>query len=441
MPINLGGLAQNIENKRKFIPVGRVKGISNGLIEVVGLDQLARIGDPLELTRASGEVLAGEVLNIADGVLRMLPEQAPVSVALNDPVCLVQAQGFAPCDAWIGRIIDPFGQPLDGKPLVAGAEVRDIRTEPPAPAERQALGARLGTGLAALNTVLPVVEGQRIGLFAGSGVGKSSLLGQLARNVPADVVVFALIGERGRELGHFVSSVLGEEGMKRAVIVAATSDRSPLVRRRAGWAAMAIAEHFRDQGKSVLYLADSVTRLAEAHREIATANGEAPALRGYPPSTAQILMSLCERAGPGVVGQGMITAVFSVLVAGSDMEEPIADILRGTLDGHIVLSRDIAERGRYPAIDVSRSVSRSLPDAASEAENTMISDVRRLLGAYERSEMMIRAGLYTPGTDPVLDQAVRVWPDLDAFFADARDQDPKQSFDRLSLLLRRAQRP
>ncbi|MEO0774850.1 MAG: FliI/YscN family ATPase, partial [Pseudomonadota bacterium] len=288
------------------------------------------------------------------------------------------------------------------------------------------------------NTLLPIVRGQRIGLFAGSGVGKSSLLGHLGRHMEADLVVFALIGERGRELRDFVENTLGPEGMKRSVIVAATSDRSPLVRRRCAWTAMAIAEHFRDQGKHVLLLADSVTRFAEAHREIATAAGELPALRGHPSSMAHMIMSLCERAGPGAEGAGDITALFSVLVAGSDMDEPVADVLRGVLDGHVVMDRAIAERGRYPAIDLLRSVSRSLPRAASLSENELILRTRRLLGAYAQSETMVRAGLYTDGSDPDLDQALRIWPDLDAFIGEAEQGDIANSFNKLTLILRRA---
>ncbi|MEM9550346.1 MAG: FliI/YscN family ATPase [Pseudomonadota bacterium] len=440
MPIDLTVLSQRIANIQKFRPLGRVARIEAGMIDIAGLDFVARIGDPLILRRADAEDLRGEVLQISDGLVRMLPERDPVSVALNDRVVLERGEGFAPCDAWIGRVIDPLGQPIDNKPLPKGLEARDVIADPPAPATRQPLGDRLSTGLSVLNTLLPVVEGQRIGLFAGSGVGKSSLLSHLAQHMASDVVVVALIGERGRELNHFVTEVLGSEGMKRAVVVAATSDQSPLMRRRCAWSAMAVAEHFRDAGKSVLFLADSVTRFAEAHREIATAAGEAPALRGYPPSTAQMMMSLCERAGPGSQGQGAITGVFSVLVAGSDMEEPVADVLRGTLDGHIVLSRQIAERGRYPAIDVSRSVSRSLPAAASDSENALISETRKLLGAYERSEMMIRSGLYAPGSDPVLDHAVRAWPDLDAFIGEPETQDIARSFDRLNLILRRTMR-
>ena len=309
---------------------------------------------------------------------------------------------------------------------------------PPKAAARRGLGKRLSTGLAILNTVLPIVTGQRVGLFAGSGVGKSTLMAQLAQNMEADVVVMALIGERGREVNHFVKEVLGPEGMKRAVVVAATSDQSALVRRRCAWSAMSVAEHFRDQGLNVLFMADSITRFAEAHREIAVASGEAPALRGFPPSVTPLITGLCERAGPGLEGQGDITAVFSVLVAGSDMDEPIADILRGVLDGHIVLNREIAERGRFPAIDVSRSVSRSLPAAATKEENEMILAVRKFLGAYEQSEVMIRAGLYSEGNDLVLDQAVKIWPELDSFFGRNETDGTQGSFNRLALLLRRA---
>jgi flagellum-specific ATP synthase len=220
--------------------------------------------------------------------------------------------------------------------------------------------------------------------------------------------------------------------MARSVIVAATSDQSPLSRRRCAWAAMAVAEHFRDQGLHVLFLADSVTRFAEAHREVALAAGEDPSLRGYPPSVAHMIMSLAERAGPGPDGAGDITAVFSVLVAGSDMEEPIADILRGVLDGHVVMDRKIAERGRYPAIDLLRSVSRSLPGAASSDENAQIAEARKLLGAYDRAELMIQAGLYTAGTDPLVDRAIKVWPALDGFLAEESADGVAASFQRLA---------
>ena len=224
--------------------------------------------------------------------------------------------------------------------------------------------------------------------------------------------------------------------MARAVVVAATSDQSPLIRRRCAWAAMAVAEHFRDRGKHVLFLADSITRFAEAHREIALASGESPSYRGFPPSTSHLIMSLAERAGPGPEGTGDITGIFSVLVAGSDMEEPIADILRGVLDGHVVLDRAIAERGRFPAVDVLRSVSRSLPHAATDAENALIGKARAALGAYAESELMIKAGLYAAGSDPMLDEAVKLYPALDAFVARASPDGSAASFTMLANALR-----
>jgi flagellum-specific ATP synthase len=417
--------------------VGRIAQVEAGVVHISGLSDTARIGDWITIQR-SGTPLSGEIVQLRGDLVVALPDAAPDGIALNDRVRLSDAGQVAPTDAWIGRVIDASGHPLDGKPLLRGALARPLYAPPPAAADRRPLGARLETGLAALNTLLPVVRGQRVGLFAGSGVGKSSLLGHLGQHLEADVVVIALIGERGRELRHFIDDVLGPEGMKRAVVVTATSDQSPLHRRRCAWTAMAVAEHFRDQGKSVLFLADSITRFAEAHREVSVAAGEAPVLRGFPPSTAHLIMSLCERAGTGHGKQGDITAVFSVLVAGSDMEEPIADILRGVLDGHVVLDRTIAERGRYPAIDVLRSVSRSLPAAATETENALLIQTRKLLGLYDRNAVMIRAGLYANGTDPEVDQAIALWSDLDAFLGKSDGQKAAQYFQQLELILRRA---
>jgi flagellum-specific ATP synthase len=417
--------------------VGRVVAVQGGVLRVSGLSGIARLGDRVRVALRGG-ALTGEVLQLEATSLLVLPDAAAEGVALGDRVRLLGAPGIAPSDDWIGRVIDPFGAPLDGRPLLRGPCPRPLRASPPEPASRRPLGARLETGMTVFNTLLPIVRGQRIGLFAGSGVGKSMLLGHLGRHMQADVVVVALIGERGRELGDFVREVLGAEGMRRAVIVAATSDRSPLVRRRCAWTAMAVAEHFRDAGRQVLLLADSITRFAEAHREVATAAGEMPVLRGFPASTSHAVMSLCERAGPGAGGAGDITALFTVLVAGSDMDEPVADILRGVLDGHVVLDREIAERGRYPAIDALRSVSRSLPRAAGDEENALIARARELLGRYARSETMLRAGLYAEGSDPALDQAIRAWPDLDGFLAASEPGDIANSFARLSIILRRA---
>jgi flagellum-specific ATP synthase len=432
------GLAAHIAALSPIHPVGHVVGVQAGSVQISGVAKQASLGDRIRIMRAEGPPIFGEVVQLNTDILTVLPEGSANGISLQDRAVVLPPTLIAPSDAWIGRIIDAQAKPLDGRPLLRGAIARGLRAAPPPAAERRALGKRLNTGMAITNTMLPVVTGQRMGLFAGSGVGKSSLLGHMAKYMEADIVIISLIGERGRELRQFLDDVIGKEGLKRTIVVAATSDQSPLQRRQCAWTAMTIAEHFRDTGRSVLLLADSITRFAEAHREVAVAAGEAPVLRGYPPSTAPEIMALCERAGPGQGSQGDITAIFSVLVAGSDMDEPIADILRGVLDGHIILDRQIAERGRYPAIDVLRSVSRSLPSAADAHENSLLGRVRHLLGQYESNSMMIRAGLYAQGSDPEVDQAIAIWPELDAFFARVETLDCTHSFQQLELLLRRA---
>lgn len=413
-----------------IVPIGRVARIEAGTIRVTGLETVLSVGDRVDLG-----AIGGEVIGLTGDETIVLPDGSAAGLTIGQGVEPAGGTAITPHDGWIGRIVDPFGQPLDGKPLLRGPILRPIRAEAPAAATRKRLGARLSTGVAVFDTMLPLVRGQRIGLFAGSGVGKSSLLAKFARKVEADVVVIGLVGERGRELREFTERVLGPEGMARSVIVTATSDLSALTRRRCAWTAMAVAEHFRDQGAHVLLLVDSVTRFAEAHREVALAAGEPAALRGYPPSLGQTIMALAERAGPGPEGLGDITAVFSVLVAGSDMEEPVADILRGVLDGHVVMDRKIAERGRFPAIDLLRSVSRSLPEAASEEENRLIGEVRKLLGAWDRAELMIQAGLYVKGSDPVVDRAMQIWPSLDGFIGeDAPQGGVDASFARLAAI-------
>lgn len=420
-------------------PSGRVTGLSGRRVAVEGLSRVAALGDLVRLgARADG--VFGEVVEITRDCLFVLPDGGGEGLRIGLPAVHLGPARISPDASWIGRVVDPYGAPLDGRPLLPGTAPRALRAEPPEPVARRPMGERIETGLSVFNTLLPLVRGQRVGLFAGSGVGKSTLLATLAQNVTADVVVIAMVGERGREVREFVDRVLGPEGMARSVIVAATSDRSAALRRRCASAAMSVAEHFRDEGLHVLLLTDSITRFADAHREIALAGGEAPSMRGHPPSMAAEITALAERAGPGGADQGDITAIFTVLVAGSNMEEPVADVLRGTLDGHIVLDREIAERGRFPAIDLLRSVSRALPYAASDKENTLIGEARRLLGAYEASEMMIRAGLYAAGSDATTDAAIAAWPKLDAFIARREPKGITKSFVELAKCLAKAPR-
>ena len=418
-------------------PVGRVQSVGQSHVIVSGLDRVSRLGDPVQID-SDGLARSGEIAHLDGGLARVMLDGPAEGLAAGAVVRLLQRPAFAPDISWIGRVIDPDGLPLDGKPLFSGDIARSLQTQPPAAHERRALGHRLDTGIAVFNTLLPLVRGQRIGLFAGSGVGKSTLIADLARGIDADVIVIALVGERGREVRHFVDDVLGPEGMARAVVVAATSDRAAQVRKRCALSAMTIAEHFRDLGHNVMLFVDSVTRFCEAHRELAVIAGEGTALRGYPASTAPAIAGLCERAGPGVHGTGDITAVFSVLVAGSDMEEPVADMLRGVLDGHVVLDRAIAERGRFPAVDVLRSVSRSLPAAATTVENATIAATRSLMGSYANAELMIQAGLYARGSDPTIDAAIACHDQLETFLAQTDGRKAEAHFAQLRQIVTQA---
>src|SRR6056297_2473835 len=411
--------------------VGTVSALARDHVDVTGLQEVAAIGDRVRI----GEAVHGEILSIDAAHCRVLTEGATAGLRLGMSVVNLGAPMIAPCEGWLGRVIDAYGAAMDGRPLPLGDIPRAIWSAPPQPTARRGLGGRLGTGLAVCDTLLPLVRGQRIGLFAGSGVGKSRLLAALATAVEADVIVIGLIGERGREVRDFIADTLGEAALPKCVIVAATSDRAALSRARAAGTMMSVAEHFRDTGRHVLVLADSITRFAEAQSELAAVAGEPFGPSGFPASMAQMVMSLAERAGPGGEGQGDITAVFSVLVAGSDMEGPVADIMRGVLDGHIVLSREIAERGRFPAIDVLASVSRALPGAATARELSLITRARHLLGAYARAELMLQSGLYVAGSDPTTDAAIAVRDDLDAFVGMESGGSVKESFERLEEVL------
>ena len=411
--------------------VGQVAALGRDHVMVTGLDHVAALGDQVRL----GDRLMGEVLRIDPAGCTVMPEGSAEGLRLGLPATHLGRVTIAPHAGWLGRVIDPNGQPMDGRPLFPGPLSYRLDGPPPMPADRRGLGGRLTTGLAVFDTLLPIVRGQRIGLFAGSGVGKSRLIATLANAMAADVVVIGLIGERGREVRDFVEDTLGPTGLARSVVIAASSDRPALTRSRAALTMMAVAEYFRDQGQHVLLLADSITRFAEAQRDVAAAAGEAFGPSGFPASMAQRVMALAERAGPGAKGQGDITAVFSVLVAGSDMDGPVADVMRGVLDGHVVLTREIAERGRFPAVDLLRSVSRALPAAADADENRIITRARQLLGAYDRAELMVQSGLYVPGSDPVVDAAVSVWPGLDAFIAAPGGTAVQDSFAKLRAVL------
>jgi FliI/YscN family ATPase len=313
----------------------------------------------------------------------------------------------------MGRVIDAFGRPLDGRPLVKGSGRSPLHAAPPPPFARRQIDTPLDTGVRALDALLPLAEGQRIGLFAGTGVGKSTLLGMMCRHADADVIVAALIGERGREVGDFVRNAIGAEGLARCVVVAATSDTPPLVRVRGALRATAIAEYFRKQGKRVLLVMDSVTRFAMALREASLAAGEPPLTKGYTPTVFASLPPLLERAGRDG-GPGSITAVYTVLVEGDDLNDPIADTVRGILDGHVVLSRKLADRGQHPAIDVLRSVSRLASEVCETRHLGAATRVRELVAAHEDANDLLQIGAYVAGSDARVDAARRCLPAIEA---------------------------
>lgn len=415
---------------------GSVLSLDGALISVGGLCGIGRLGDRLRIWRAGATALDAEIIALRPDALVAYAFGSPIGVSAGDRAMLQQGGGEVRiCDDWLGAVLNWRGERIDGSAPRQGAEERRLDAAPPPAQLRRRLGARIATHHAVFDSFLPLCRGQRIGLFAGSGVGKSLLLASLAREVEADVCVMALVGERGREVRAFVEDALGPQGLSRAVVVASTSDQPALAKREGARLAMTIAEHFRGRGKHVLLIVDSLTRYAEAHREVALAAGEPPSLHAYPPSTFHAIASLVERAGPGVAGDGDITAIFSVLVAGSDMDEPVADMVRGVLDGHVVLDRAIAERGRFPAINVRKSVSRSLPAAASADENALLSEARALLAVYEDAALIVQAGLYAPGSDAATDRAIRLWPALDNFFTMIGAETPEQRFAQLRDIL------
>jgi flagellum-specific ATP synthase len=421
--------AARLEETASAVLAGRVTSVSGLMLRIAGLSGHLSVGDRIEIAGRGSPVDAeivgfeacaahamtfGTAEGIGPGALARVPLLRGAS-----PAAMLRIS-----DAWIGRVIDPLGRPLDGRGPLPRGPARAVRAAPPAATLRARLGPRIDLGVGVLDLFTTCREGQRLGLFAGSGVGKSSLLAMLARHTKAEVVVIALVGERGREVREFLEDDLAEDGRARSVCVLATSDSPPLLRREAAYAAMTVAEHFRDQGKSVLLLMDSVTRFCLALREIGLSAGEPPATRGYPPSVFAELPQLLERAGPGpeqAGGAGQITGLFTVLVEGDDHNEPVADAVRGILDGHVVLDRRIGESGRFPAVDVLRSLSRTVPGCLSEAEHALVRRARAILARAADMADMVRLGAYQGGTDPETDEALALAPRIEALLRQGRD--------------------
>jgi len=413
--------ASEVERLAPYHLHGRVTAVLGLLVECSGLQGALSIGGRCGIpVRGRDDHVVCEVVGFREDRALLMPFGSLEGVSLGSKVVVLGPQTVVyPHEAWLGRVINAFGEPVDGRgPLGGGHTAFRLRNEPPPAHARKRVGGKLDLGVRAINTFLTCCRGQRMGIFSGSGIGKSVLLSMMARHTASDVTVIGLVGERGREVQEFLEDDLGEEGLARSVVVVATSDESALMRRQAAFMTLTVAEYFRDSGLDVLCLMDSVTRFAMAQREIGLAAGEPPASKGYTPSVFAELPKLLERAGPGV-GAGSITGLFTVLVEGDDHNEPVADAVRGILDGHIVMERSIAERGRYPAVNVLRSVSRTLPNCNSTEENALITRAKRLMATYADMEEMIRLGAYRKGTDPEVDRAIHYNPALEAFLSQA----------------------
>ena len=436
-------LAEQVENYINAIPecnaFGSVTKVLGLLVEIAGFGDALSIGSMVHL-RPNGNIdIPCEVIGFRDGQALLMPFGTLEGVGLGCKAYIQRSEpSINPTDKWLGRVINGMAEPIDGKgKIISGDVAIALRNKPPAPHSRQRLGGQLDLGVRCVNTFLATCQGQRMGIFSGSGVGKSVLLSMMARYTAADVSIIGLVGERGREVQEFIEDDLGEDGLARSIVVVATGDEPALMRRQAAYTTLALAEYFRGQGKQVLCLIDSLTRFAMAQREIGLSAGEPPTSKGYPPTTFGELARLMERAGPGAQGEGSITGLFSVLVEGDDHNEPISDAVRGLIDGHIVMERKIADRGRYPAINVLKSVSRSLPNAIRPEQNEILRQAKKVITTYEDMAELIRLGAYRNGSDRAVDEAIMVYPDIEEFLTQNKDEctSIEEGFSQLASIL------
>lgn len=433
-------LTEHIQNIRQSLPIAMP--IASGkLVRGVGLTLEAigcqiPIGGRCRVQTMSGKVEA-EVVGFANEVTYLMPAESIKGIvpgSLVEPIA--HDSGLGVGDALLGRVLDGNGDPLDGKGPIRFEKRISTQAPPINPLQRKAVGEPLDVGVRTINSMLTVGKGQRMGLFAGSGVGKSVLMGMMTRGTTADVVVVGLIGERGREVKEFIEDILTADDMAKAVVVAAPADTSPLMRLKGSETAITIAEYFRDKGKNVLLLMDSLTRYAMAQREIALAVGEPPATKGYPPSVFAKLPALVERAGNGNQYQGSITAFYTVLTEGDDLQDPIADAARAILDGHIVLSRSLAESGHYPAIEIEASISRVMPQVVSAEHEQNARNIKRVYSAYQQNKDLINLGAYARGSDATIDLSIAAAPAINAFLQQGTKQviSFEQGFEALQTL-------
>ena len=404
---------QNIQDTYQF---GYTTGVSGLLIQAKGIINAA-VGSVCIIENALKQKFTAEIVGFKDETCLLMPFNSITGIGLGCKVYFKElSPTIAPSDAYIGRVLNALGEPIDGKgPLIPGNQKLTVKKQAPLASTRGKIQGKLDVGVKAINTFLTLCKGQRMGIFAGSGVGKSTLMGMIAKYCLAEVNVICLVGERGREVTEFIEDTLGEDALAKSVVIVATGDEPALMRRQAAYTATTVAEYFADKGSAVMLMMDSVTRFAMAQREIGLSAGEPPTSKGYTPSVFAELPMLLERSGPRAKDAGTITAIYTVLVDGGDMDEPIADAVRGILDGHIVLTRELAEKGHFPAIDVLKSVSRSMPGCNNDQENEIISKAKGLYARFTEMEEIIRLGAYTKGSDETLDKAIELEPAISSF--------------------------
>ena len=416
---------------------GEITAAVGMLMKARGLERRLSVGDVCDVWREDGKPLKCQVVAVKNDSTSLMAFGGTEGVSIGSVVEYRGAQSQVRiCDGWLGRVVNALGEPIDDAgPLPEGAFATPLKNTPPPAFARRRVGEALPTGVRAIDVFAPICRGQRMGVFAGSGVGKSTLLSMLARSSAADVNVIGLIGERGREVQEFLQRDLGESGLAKSIVIVATSDEAPLARRQAAYLTLAAAEDQRKRGRNVFCMIDSVTRFAHALREIGLAVGEPPSARGYPPSVFAELAHLLERAGPGINQQGDITLAATILVDGDDHDEPIGDAVRGILDGHIVLDRKIAMRGRYPAMDVLASISRLAPDCyENERRAQLVSQARRTTAIFEEKQEIIQLGLYKAGADAEVDASIGLYPRIEGFLKQERNEatPPDEAFDALA---------
>ncbi len=410
-----------VDEAGRLVVEGSLRRMVGLTLEAIGCE--APVGSYCEVIRPDGGRVDAEVVGFSDDRIFLMPTGHIRGMVSNARVVpTLRPASVEVGEGLLGRIIDGSGAPIDGRGPLDAHERVDLHASPINPLERAPIEAPLDVGVRSINALLSLGRGQRVGLFAGSGVGKSVLLGMMTRHTAADIVVVGLVGERGREVQEFVAQSLGPEGMARSVVVATPSDHPPLMRIHGALIATSVAEYFRDRGYHVLLLMDSLTRIAQAQREIALAIGEPPVTKGYPPSVFAALPELCERAGNGSRDQGSITAIYTVLAEGDDQNDPIADAARSILDGHIVLSRKLAGAGVFPAVDVEASASRVMNQVTGDRHQQLAQAYRQVYATYTENQDLINVGAYSPGSDPDIDLAIRLWPKLRAFLIQGLDQ-------------------